>query len=468
VINGRWLFFALLALFLITIFWEAVDLATPPSHRHAGANSYSGRVNGHRGLVEVLDSLGHSIERGTDFFARPPAAPEPASTRALIIEPSVFYMDRENAIVEATAEWVRAGGELVIVAKNIDLIDTMRRRSSGAPGERRRGSDQLERYFGKKGLVKSLGLEDLRVRSEEAASRSTPWYERDVVRVQRVFFDEPEIPYALQAEGTLAPAIEQAVEILLPDSEPRGFSGSDVDRADGMIEAVHDDGHRYPIALEFSVGEGRVLLCSEPALFNNLALTKADNALLAVRLAAGDDGRALVYDEYFHGAMPIGRPLVIFGIYPYGLIALSLLVAAAVAAWHAGTRFGPPLADPPPSRRSIIEYVDAMARLFRRSGQHRFVLHACVEGLLEDIRAELYLPHGAPHDRVLHALERRDPARAARLGTALEDARQWLRGGSRMSRLVLAELQGNLEACRTPRALSPQLRIASARSTGGR
>lgn len=467
-IRGRWLFIALVTLLGLYIFWEVVDLVMPPSARHAAPHSFSGRVNGHRGVFEVLDALGHPIERGMDFFARPGHAADPASTRVLILEPTLVRMDRENELVAEAVAWVHAGGQLVIVSRELDLLDSIRRRASPQPGEPFYNHEQLERYFGEKGLVKSLGLENLRVRYEHEEERVTPWYERDVVRLTRINFEEPEWPYALHAEGTLADAAEDAATVMLPIDEPRGFAGSDIDRADGVIEAEHEDGHRYPIALDFAIGEGRVLLCSEPALFNNFGLTMADNGVLAVRLAAGDGDRALILDEYFHGAMPIGRPFAIFGVFPYGLIALSILLATAVTVWHAGARFGPPLADPPPSRRSIVEYVDAMARMFVRSGQHRFVLHACMEGVLDDIRTELFLPHGAAHERVLHALERRDPDRAARLHTALEEAKQWLRGDARLTRHALAELQGRLEACRTPRALSPQLRIASARSTAGR
>ena len=467
-IRGRWVVIALVALVLFSMGREAIDLATPPSYRDARTNSYSGRLNGHRALYEVLESLGHRPARVEDHFARATMDSRPSAMRVLMVEPSLYLMDRENDLIAQAADWVQAGGQLVVVATELDLLEGVRRRSRFEPGERRRGYEQAERIFGEKGLIKGVGLEDLRVRSEDSDRSSIPWHERDVVRIDRVQFERAEEPYTLEGEGTLAAAVEGLLEVFLPKSQPRGLTGDDIERAEGKIEAIDEDGERIVIAVDFAVGDGRVLVCSEPALFNNFGFTKGDNAPLAVRLAVGDANRDLLFDEYHHGAMPIGRPLAIFGIFPYGLIALSLLAATAVAVWYAGIRFGPPLPDPPPSRRSIIEYVDAMARMFGRSGQHRFVLHACMEGVLDEVRAELFLPHGTPTERMLHALERRSPGRAKRLREALNETTQWLRGDARLTRQTLAELQGRLEACRTPRALSPQLRIASARSTAVR
>lgn len=467
-IRARWVVVLILGAVLATVAREAYELAVPPSHRTPAPNSFSGRINGHRGLVEVLDSLGLEVSRGFDFFARPGAAWEATGSRVLIIEPSLMLMDREQALVDAGVPWVESGGELLIVSEALDLLDTMRARRDGARGPAERDWRQTEALLGERGLVKSLGFEDLRVAARPRRSRDRAWHEYDVVRLDRLAFARPEVPHALEASGTLSGIVADVETVYLPDGRPRGFTGGDIERADGVIYALHEGGARYPVALSFAVGDGRVTLASEPALFHNLGLKSGDNAVVAARLAAGDGNRGIVYDEYFHGAMPVGRPLVLFGIFPYGVIAGSILLAAAIAAWASGVRFGPPLADPPPSRRSILEYVDAMARLFMRSGRHRFVLHACMTGVLDDIREEFFLPHGTPPERILHALERRDAERAARLRTALDDAKKTLRESGRLSRARLAKLQGTLEACRTPKALQHRARTPSVRFSNAR
>jgi hypothetical protein len=210
-----------------------------------------------------------------------------------------------------------------------------------------------------------------------------------------------------------------------------------------------------PIALAFKQGLGRVVLVSEPTLFNNIGLGEADNAVLACRLALGAGERPIVFDEYYHGALSGLGASALVGVFPYGAVAAFVLLATIIWAWSNGVRFGPPLDAPAESRRNILEYVDAMARLFQRGAKRAFVLRTNREGLLEELRRELHLASGSPSDIVRRRLLHADEARGRRLDEVLNEVDRVLVAGQPVSETELHHFQERLETCRTLKAPNP-------------
>lgn len=107
-----------------------------------------------------------------------------------------------------------------------------------------------------------------------------------------------------------------------------------------------------------AAGRGRVVAVADPSVWQNRLLGHADNAAFALA-AVGERGRPVEFAEAHHGYGRSRGP----GVVPWRWrwAAGVALVAASVAVWSRGRRFGPPEdaeRELPPARRA---YVDAVA-----------------------------------------------------------------------------------------------------------
>jgi len=219
-----------------------------------------------------------------------------------------------------------------------------------------------------------------------------------------------------------------------------------VSRAIGTV-TVEVNGKQVPVVLMLERGKGLLTLIADTTVFRNQTLARADNAVLAYRLLAEPSGTEVVFDEYYHGVSIQGNVYALLGIWPYAPIAASILVAALLWAWANGVRFGPAGPAPEETRRNIVEYVNAMAGLFRRGRKYAFVLKTCRDGFVEELRRQLGLPPGTGEQVVMRAIERRDPQRAARAMTVLSSIDDAVKPGTRLSLRRLKRFAQELDAC---------------------
>jgi len=106
-------------------------------------------------------------------------------------------------------------------------------------------------------------------------------------------------------------------------------------------------------------------------------------------------------------------------------------------------------------RRNVLEYVDAMARLFRHGRQYAFVLSTCRAGVLDAIREDLGLQHGTAEAVVLKHLAQRDPERARQLEASLTAVRQAFANQDTLTADELVRLQERMDVCRIPTRSRP-------------
>jgi hypothetical protein len=439
---------------------SAVSPWLEPSPSEYAAFSYSGRTVGYRGLYELLQHFKVPVERhrGT------PESLFKGARRVLLLEPELFLLEREKSYLARMEDWLRRGGELVVVSRQLELLRDSPELAGPFDSERR---EQIRTILGPDEFLMRLGVADL-------ATEPEPWVVRDdtfagAVREAVRGTPKPETEREPRCTGSLKDACDGIEAIALP----RDFCWFEGDGADAAIGAIRvEDERGYPriVALEYERENGRVILVSEPTLFNNIGLGAAGNAVLAYRLAAGTGEKPVVFDEYYHGALTSLGAFALAVVFPYGPIVFSILLASLLGAWAFGVRFGPPAPHVPPTRRSFLEYVDAMARLFRRGAKNRFVLQTNRAGLLDELREGLYLPHGTPEALLHTRLRQADPARQERLAAVLAEVDKTLAAPGKLGAARLMELQERLESCRmtplrhTPSRLLPG-RTASKAST---
>ena len=83
---------------------------------------------------------------------------------------------------------------------------------------------------------------------------------------------------------------------------------------------------------------------------------------------------------------------------PWLTCALVLLLSVSLWVWRQAVFPGPAREYQPPSRRTVLEYIEAMARLLQRArNSARFLLEEFRDGTLWKLRCELGLPPGSWH-----------------------------------------------------------------------
>lgn len=435
---------AVVTLLTLALVARVVAQWIPPDPDVPAFDSYSGTVIGFRGIHDLLEELGQPVRRSGE----PPPAWLTEACRVVMLQPSTLALELEKDYLRQIQAWVRDGGELVLVSYDLGP-NTVRRTLSKRHGAQ---SDRIVEFFGTDELLAGFGLDDLKVEGSARElgmfhEESEDW--RHVVTDHYADFRRLNREFPLTASGSLAPIAVAAPRLRLPGDGLRRFAGESVAKADGAIAITtsHDDVDTV-IALEYAVGAGTVTLVSEPVLLTNLSLSYAQNAVAAYHLVAGRSDLPVIIDEYYHGSLAAASALQLLTLRPFSIISLMVLLTVALWAWSQWVRFGPPQPEQTVNRRSILEYIDAMARLYRRGGKEAFVLKWVRDGTLDRLRHDLQLPAGIPPHQLIHRLALRDAAAAAELDTLLSTIDATLASQRDVSRNQLIDLQGKLESCR--------------------
>ena len=202
------------------------------------------------------------------------------------------------------------------------------------------------------------------------------------------------------------------------------------------------------LAASFRRGKGEIVVLAEPALLMNSCLAHDDNAVFAYDLLA-EGGQGVVFDEFYHGLSVRGNPFWLLTQSRYAIGAWLVLAFASLIIWRKAIVLGPPLESVPVSRRTILEYVDAMARFFQGARNSRlFVLSEVRSGALRTLGDRLGLsPGDSTAENIASALARKSPADARRFQAAVAQLNAaYDRGPACSEQEALRALQG-ISAC---------------------
>ncbi|MDB5337551.1 MAG: hypothetical protein JWN70_3170, partial [Planctomycetaceae bacterium] len=230
----------------------------------------------------------------------------------------------------------------------------------------------------------------------------------------------------VQASGSLAHlgATVRTLELPKEDLQVLDLKRS---KPDGRIVFTDLDGEEQTLVAAYRVGKGELIVVGSATLAENRLIAQQDNSVLTIELVAAA-GRPVVLDEFYHGLTVRGNPMWLFTRPGYGVVVLGLLAVAGLWIWREAVFLGPPLAESIPSRRSIGEYVVAMAVFLNKGKATRpFVLREVRSGVLQSVRRELGLAPGRENVEELAAvLMRRNPQRAGKLIDAVQQIDQAL------------------------------------------
>ncbi len=156
-----------------------------------------------------------------------------------------------------------------------------------------------------------------------------------------------------------------------------------------------------PLVSLHAVGRGEVWLIHRPEFLSNRLLAEADNGLVLCRLAEATlEGRRgpLLFDEFFHGYRDRPGVLALLLTPPTVWATLQGLLVLAIVLWRNVPRFGPLRPERPASRRSQEEFLDALAVLLQRRGDHAEACEIARAALLREMERDLDLPPGGDPD----------------------------------------------------------------------
>lgn len=129
----------------------------------------------------------------------------------------------------------------------------------------------------------------------------------------------------------------------------------------------HFGDEKGAVLADTNVGEGRVLLLTEPHIVANNGLAEADNVMLAVNLLTNAPDGTIAFDEFHHG-YGFGNSqglLAYFEGKPVKWIFWQAMVIVALLVYTYGRRFARPIPLRRESRTTNLEFVSSMANITR-------------------------------------------------------------------------------------------------------
>lgn len=206
------------------------------------------------------------------------------------------------------------------------------------------------------------------------------------------------------------------------------------------------------LGLAMTFGRGRIDVLADANIFSNKCLGEADNALLAAAILLPDAPARVAFDEYHHGlgaSERAGRVTRARRAMDAALWALTVALALYVGAGM--FRMGRARAFRERPRRTVGEYVRAVAWLYQRAGMSKAALEMLGQSVRRAWSSQLGVPPQAPPAVFGEAARRRGLAVAGRLESTLVALQEALEAPS-IERDQLLKLGAGLAALRKERS----------------
>ena len=159
-----------------------------------------------------------------------------------------------------------------------------------------------------------------------------------------------------------------------------------------------------PFAIEAPLGEGRLVLVADAVFLRNAWLDAGDAAPLAFDLVRAYGVPRL--DEREHGLSDTPSTTAYLARSPALPVFAGIAATGLLFGWGGASlprrRVGESIPTPP----TLRTYIDSLARLYSRAGQHDEVFDRYREHALAKLRGALRLAHDAPVPRVQEVLRR--------------------------------------------------------------
>jgi hypothetical protein len=197
------------------------------------------------------------------------------------------------------------------------------------------------------------------------------------------------------------------------DASTDASADSASDRSDGTIDDklegwrplwVESDDHT-PLALERTIGEGRLVVIADARILSNGRLARMDSAPFVFDWVR-DYGPPWI-DEHAHGVVPEAGTFRYLARSPAWATGLGLLVLGALVVWRGNAWPTRVVEEFDPDAPTLAAYVDSVARLYSGTRDHARVFERYRAVCLDRIRRALGLAPGTGVEIILASLRMR-------------------------------------------------------------
>lgn len=423
-LNPRHVISLTVSISVLSVLWSVVELMRPPDGNGLRSDSFGTHAHGYRAVYDTLRELNVPVRRSIG----PPIPASLGSATLVLWSPSLEIISLEQKWAEGVGQWVHNGGHVVVALGSDDHITFLGMRIPKPPQVKKKEDEVAT----SRELLELIGLSEVKIVMHDDTKSALSIHSGsapnsvDEVLEQTLIPKLKNIPlkqHTLTATGSLASRFPSEPVIAIPETGLFLLEINDA-KPEGTLNLKSDEDKPQTVAAQFKVGSGMVTLFSVPDIMMNAAVSKADNLRLISKLILSDS-HEVVFDEFFHGLSIRGNAMWLFAQETYGTIALALLLLIGLLVWRSAVFLGSPLPEKAVSRRSIVEYLEAMAR-FMREGRNdaHWTLTQLRDGVLWKLRREHGLPPElADERRLLKAMERRAPGRAEELELTLDAIR---------------------------------------------
>ena len=415
-----------------------LSLVKTPDSNGRGNDSYGNRARGYKALYEMLSETGVTTRRDI----RPPDQSPAMNETLVFLRPSAQIVATEPTYLDRLREWIHHGGRIVVAPEQLPKLPR-------PPVPTQQNDPPVS-------FLEAIGVEGMRIHSDLRAESNIPIAgDLNTPRDVDAFIDDildgltvaPELQdVAVICEGTFVKLQNDVRSLSFPI---QGMASLDCDEEpDGAIRWTTQDEESLVIAASCLHGDGEIIVVSDPVLFANLLIARADNSVLASRLLA-PHGNAVCFDEFYHGLGVRGQPLYLLTRASYGCTTLGVLLVIVLWTWRKAVFPGPPLHDDEIRRRDIREYIRAMARFFSegRRGRGQLV-QELRDGVLRQLCSDSALPlETADVERIAKAVAGRNLRHAKRLSDTIRSIDDELQSRHRWSESQTLDAMRRISAC---------------------
>lgn len=438
---------AALVVFVLAIAGNVISLLRPPDSNGKAVDSYGTQREGYRAAFELLSMLGVPVERQI----APPSNDLSTSSTLVLWLPHEDLVRNEPAYLERMLPWVERGGRLVVGLASPASTDGMR-------------ALQMMMTTSQSDVLSVLDLDGIRPteivlnssQEDDAPSPKEILRSRDARRehlrrtLTKSLMGEAVKFTTVQASlsGVFETSKDRIQKLQVPEAKVGGLKIKDSVIASGKIDCTSPEGESWTIVVAVPRGKGEIVVVAEPLLLMNGSLAEQDNAVLTVDLLSRDGGQ-VVFDEFYHGLSVRGNPMWLLTRRTYATVILTIVGILGLALWRRAILLGPPLDAKLKTRRSIIEYIEAMARFLNRGrGSRSFLLHEIRDGALRITGDRWGLPPGDRNiESIAAKMARRSPADAEAFRQSIQTLDQAIAKGSSLSESEAIRAMQRISPC---------------------
>ncbi len=365
--------------------------------------------------IAALSHVLRDFDRIPDIRLTPYVDADRLSGPMVLLEPRDSPSPRE---VHALLEWVRRGGTLIYSPDASPLADSLSLRGIIIGTDL--SSDQLE----------ESGPQD---RTEEVPSDAET---ADTLLADTLLADTLLLGWADHAltltQGLPRPKptvwtlriVADSTDADSQDTQRTQQPASPPYTLEPLLSAKRDS-LEWTVAGIIPIGAGRIYVFAQAEALSNDRADEDPLAILAIRamLAHSSPGDTIIFDEFHQGVHRLGSPFEMMKTFflksPTGRTAFHLGIVLLLTLGIMGIRLGAPITTRPPNRRSPLEHVNALARIYQNADAKRTAAVLLLSRLARSLnRPAPKTLDGAEH--LLRDLEQKSPgAEISRLRNAL-------------------------------------------------